>query len=51
MLMPWQFFTPIMSIDLNKFCWLETGAGAEKDNIWRPAQEAVWNARRLWMGR
>nr|POF27083.1 hypothetical protein CFP56_28916 [Quercus suber] len=29
----------------------EAGAGEEKDNIWRAAQEKVWNARRLWMGR
>jgi hypothetical protein len=30
---------------------LEAGAGEEKDNLWRAAQEEVWNARRLWMGR
>uniref|UniRef100_A0A2P2LTN5 Uncharacterized protein n=1 Tax=Rhizophora mucronata TaxID=61149 RepID=A0A2P2LTN5_RHIMU len=29
----------------------ETGAGEEKDNLWRSAQEEVWNARRLRMGR
>lgn len=29
----------------------EAGAGEEKDNLWRTAQEEVWNARRLWMGR
>ena len=31
--------------------YVEAGAGEEKDNIWRAAQEKVWNARRLWMGR
>lgn len=44
----------------NFYCWLkffnifwsvEAGAREEKDNIWRAAQEEVWNARRLWMGR
>lgn len=33
------------------FSYVEAGAGEEKDNIWRAAQEKVWNARRLWMGR
>lgn len=33
------------------FWYLEAGAREEKDNIWRAAQEEVWNARRLWMGR
>lgn len=35
----------------NIFWSLEAGAREEKDNIWRAAQEEVWNARRLWMGR
>jgi len=35
----------------NSVWCLEAGAGEEKDNLWRAAQEEVWNARRLWMGR
>jgi hypothetical protein len=35
----------------NIFWFVEAGAREEKDNIWRAAQEEVWNARRLWMGR
>lgn len=37
--------------NFNIFWYLEAGAREEKDNIWRAAQEEVWNARRLWMGR